>query len=181
MNTTPEEVIDLAHRLVEQYLPGWRFDLDNAKRRAGACFHRRRIITLSKWYIAMNLDKFDDLRDTILHEIAHGLAGSKAHHGPEWKKVCVKIGARPERCYDSSIIAMPPDKYEAICPTCSRKFYRAKRVPWNKYKYCLKCGPTDGRLKYVRVDAVQTTDLPPLPTTIICPMPKVKPLKPSRS
>lgn len=176
--TTPDEVIELAHRLVEQYLPDWRFDLDNAKRRAGACFHRRRTITLSKYYIAMNLDKPDDLRDTILHEIAHGLAGREAHHGPEWKKVCVQIGAKPERCYDSDKIAMPTRNYEATCPTCGKKFYRLKQVSKRKYQYCIKCGDEKGRLKYVRVDA-QTSKSVELPT--LTPMLKIKPLNPVRS
>jgi predicted SprT family Zn-dependent metalloprotease len=35
--------------------------------------------------------------DTILHEIAHAIAGVKADHGPAWKAVCRQIGCRPEQ------------------------------------------------------------------------------------
>ena len=34
-----------------------------------------------------------EVRDTILHEIAHALAGAKAKHGPAWKAIARRLGA----------------------------------------------------------------------------------------
>ena len=33
--------------------------------------------------------------EVILHEIAHALAGPEAGHGPEWKAIAIRLGARP--------------------------------------------------------------------------------------
>ena len=37
-----------------------------------------------------------EVRDTILHEIAHALAGAKARHGPAWKAIAKRLGATPK-------------------------------------------------------------------------------------
>lgn len=34
----------------------------------------------------------NDIKGTILHEIAHMIAGRAAKHGPLWKDICIKIG-----------------------------------------------------------------------------------------
>lgn len=141
----------LARTIMDQHgLTDWAFDLDNAKRRAGCCFYRSKIITLSRHYVERNLDKPDDLRDTILHEVAHALAGHAAGHGDAWKAVCVQIGARPKRCYDSQAINMPKGKYQAVCGGCQKVFTRHRRVKPLTYRYCLACGTDKGRLKFVQ-------------------------------
>lgn len=98
----------LARSLMDQHgLADWTFKLDRAKRRAGCCKYERKVLTLSYHYVTRNLDKPDDIRDTILHEIAHALAGPNVGRGDAWKAICVQIGARPQRCYDSQVIDMP--------------------------------------------------------------------------
>ena len=37
-----------------------------------------------------------EVKDTILHEIAHALAVARAGHGPAWKTVARRIGATPK-------------------------------------------------------------------------------------
>ncbi|MDJ1115510.1 SprT-like domain-containing protein [Microbacterium dauci] len=68
----------------------WSFAFDNAKRRAGACDYHRKRITLSRYLSA----RYDDTtnRQTILHEIAHALAGPSAGHGAEWKRIARALG-----------------------------------------------------------------------------------------
>lgn len=75
---------------------GWRFDFDRAERRLGCCHYRTRQITLSRAYV-LAADE-PSVRDTILHEIAHVLAGPRARHGWEWKVQALKIGASTETC-----------------------------------------------------------------------------------
>ncbi len=37
----------------------------------------------------------EQVRDTVLHEIAHAIAGPEAGHGPLWKATARRIGATP--------------------------------------------------------------------------------------
>ena len=118
-------------------LDGWSFQWSNAKRCAGVCRYKSRVIRLSR--PIAELWGADRMRDTVLHEIAHALAGYGAAHGPEWQAVCVRIGARPERCYavDEST-PLPPSKYTGTCP--NGHVHRRERMPANpKPQSCGKC------------------------------------------
>ena len=76
--------------LAEHLDPSWTFAFDNAKRRAGACDYTRQRITLSRYLAARYDDETN--RQTILHEIAHALAGAKAGHGAAWKRIARSLG-----------------------------------------------------------------------------------------
>ena len=77
----------------EHGLDTWTFAFLEAERRLGDCNHRDRVIRLGRSHA---LDAEDaEIRDTILHEIAHALAGPEARHGPEWKATARRIGATP--------------------------------------------------------------------------------------
>jgi predicted SprT family Zn-dependent metalloprotease len=73
----------------------------------------------------------DEIRDVILHEIAHALAGHKAGHGPVWKAAARKVGAKPSRCAAPS--ARPPAPIEGRCPKCDVKVSEHHRMPRAKY------------------------------------------------
>src|SRR5215210_5656070 len=75
---------------------GWTFAFDHARRRFGKCDYTHRQITLSRTLALLN--NLDEVRDTILHEIAHALCPD-AGHGARWRATCRRIGAKPERCY----------------------------------------------------------------------------------
>jgi predicted SprT family Zn-dependent metalloprotease len=116
----------LARELLDRYgLRSWRFRYDRAVRRFGCCHHSRATITLSQPLTALNPES--EVRDTLLHEIAHAIAGPQAGHGPEWKRYAALVGARPERCYDETIVA-PRPRYISACPNC-RKVYHRHRAP----------------------------------------------------
>ncbi|MCX6500858.1 MAG: SprT-like domain-containing protein [Microbacterium sp.] len=68
----------------------WSFGFDNAKRRAGLCDFGRKRISVSR-YLAARYDD-DENHQTLLHEVAHALAGSTAGHGPAWKRIAREIG-----------------------------------------------------------------------------------------
>ena len=48
-------------------------------------------------YIASYEDYEEDIKDTVLHEIAHAIVGGIHHHDCVWKACCNKIGAEPTR------------------------------------------------------------------------------------
>ncbi|MFV0320655.1 MAG: SprT-like domain-containing protein [Microbacterium sp.] len=68
----------------------WSFGFDNAKRRAGLCDFQRRRISLSR-YLAARYDD-DTNHQTLLHEVAHALAGPGTGHGAAWKTIARDLG-----------------------------------------------------------------------------------------
>lgn len=94
---------------------GWVAMLDDAKKRFGICRMRAKEISLSRPLVHLNSE--EEVRDTILHEIAHALAWIRHRrncgHDERWKAICVEIGARPERCFDEGVIS--PESPWALC------------------------------------------------------------------
>ncbi|NHI15592.1 SprT-like domain-containing protein [Microbacterium excoecariae] len=80
-----------ANALIRLHLDeSWSFGFDNAKRRAGLCNFTTRRISVSRYLAARFSD--DENHQTLLHEVAHALAGPAAGHGREWKKIAREIG-----------------------------------------------------------------------------------------
>lgn len=97
------------HNLLEK---GWSFSLFNGKNKLGLCYHHRREIQFSKHYLMLT---DEEILDTLLHEIAHALAGPKAGHGYEWKQICRRIGATPS-AMAQNLTAQPVTKWTGVCP-----------------------------------------------------------------
>ncbi|YCM42435.1 SprT family zinc-dependent metalloprotease [Verrucomicrobiaceae bacterium 227] len=101
-----------SHGLVAR---GWVAKLDDARKRFGVCRMGPREISLSRPLIFLNSE--EEVRDTVLHEIAHALAWIRYRencgHDERWKAICVEIGARPERCFDEEVIS--PELPWALC------------------------------------------------------------------
>ena len=75
------------------------------------------------------LNNIDEVRDTILHEIAHALC-PKDGHGPRWRATCRRLGAKPVRCYtDATVVSPPraPAPYRFGCPKCDWWVDRRRR------------------------------------------------------
>lgn len=111
---------------------GWRFQWSRARNVFGLCQYNTKVIKLSKPLVELNSEA--QVLDTILHETAHALAGPTAKHGPEWKEMARKLGARPEAVTTEGTV--PPSKYFAICG-CGYEFKR-NRLP-SAMRYCGKC------------------------------------------
>lgn len=80
-----------AEALIDAHLDAsWSFAFDNAKRRAGLCDYTHKRISVSRYLSA----RYDDETNhqTLLHEVAHALAGAKAGHGAKWKKIADELG-----------------------------------------------------------------------------------------
>lgn len=90
------EVRALAEGLLREHgLVGeWSFDFDHARRRAGQCDFYRHRVTLSA--PLMRLYQSEQVREVILHEIAHALAGARHHHDRVWRETAERIGAKPQ-------------------------------------------------------------------------------------
>jgi len=114
----------------EHGLHRWDFEFDRAVRRAGACHYGSRTgkpkITLSRALMVNWAES--EVRNIVLHEIAHALAGHAAGHGREWKRVARSIGCSGDRCWspsdDAPALAKP---WVGTCPTCKRQVQRHRR------------------------------------------------------
>lgn len=121
----------LARFLMQQHgLTGWRFGWDRAKRRFGCCWTQERRITLSRPLVRLNSES--EVRDTILHEIAHALV--PGGHTAAWRRKCLEIGAKPDRCFDRADVQVPEIKYRCryvarcTCPTPHSRVRRPSRT-----------------------------------------------------
>ena len=148
-----------AARFAEHGLAGWTFGLAGSKRRLGVCKYRKKRIEISEYYARHN--PAPAVLDTLLHEIAHAIAGPKAAHGPAWKAVAVRIGATPRACDDSPDTVTQPGDWQTTCPGCNRTHHRYKR-PKALSGYRCKC-PARSPLVYAY--AGDPARQPPVPLT----------------
>lgn len=138
---TKAEVKELARQLINKHLPNsvWRFQFDRAKRRAGCCKYGKKLITLSEPLLPKMSD--NEIRDTLLHEIAHALTPGE-QHSPEWKRVALSIGCNGERCH--TLDTSGDAKYKAECLNCQTKFHRYRRPKHGLSAY--RCGKCNTRI-----------------------------------
>jgi predicted SprT family Zn-dependent metalloprotease len=116
----------LARSLMARHgLRDWSFRFDRARRRFGCCNYTTKTLSLSRHLTLLNAREV--VRDTILHEIAHALTPG-ANHGPAWRKKCLEVGAKPERCYHAGDVRQPEAKYQLVCPGCKARYPRHRRT-----------------------------------------------------
>ena len=122
--------------LLKHGLQEWSFEWARTKRRQGACNYRSKRIEVAEYYAIHNPP--EKVLDTLLHEIAHALAGPKARHGPAWKAVAENLGSTP-RAYDTcrETVVMPGD-WQATCEACNKTYHKYKR-PQSVTGYRCRC------------------------------------------
>lgn len=143
------EASKLANELMEKHgvtAMGYRFAFNNRRRAAGICSYRKRTIELSLPLTL--LANVEDVTDTILHEIAHALAGPAAGHGPVWQRIAKSIGCNGKRCYGEEKASLYEAyktiaKYKGVCPNGHESFLN--RMPKNREYSCSKCSPRFNR------------------------------------
>jgi predicted SprT family Zn-dependent metalloprotease len=99
----------------EHGITGWRFQPDNARRRAGNTNYTRRTVSLSRHFVARN--SLAQVEDTLLHEIAHVLVGPGHGHDRVWQAKHRAIGGDGIRCYDAAEVDMPTPAWVGVCQT----------------------------------------------------------------
>lgn len=112
----------------------WTFGFDRAKRRAGLCNYTDHRITVSR-YLAAEFDD-DTNRQTLLHEIAHALAGPDAGHGPKWKVVAESLGYVGGRTFKGDPVSHELAPWVGSCPG-EHQHYRYRRP--TRVASCAKC------------------------------------------
>lgn len=142
-----QQALSMGRRLMREHgLDGWSIVADRAKTRAGVCRFARRQIGISAPLTALHSE--EEVRDTLLHEIAHALVGPEHGHDEVWRVTAVRIGCSGERCVPADAPRVPGDwvgrcpaghertRHRAptrlmSCGRCSRRFDTAHLFTWS--------------------------------------------------
>ncbi|MFV0463035.1 MAG: SprT-like domain-containing protein [Nostocoides sp.] len=130
------DALRLARELLGRHgLADWQVRLDRAKTRAGVCRYRERVIGLSGPMTRLHSPQ--EVRDTILHEIAHALAGPEHGHDEVWKATAASIGCSAQRCVPADV-PRPVGTWRGVCPAghVVTRHRRPARV-----QSCSRCSP----------------------------------------
>jgi predicted SprT family Zn-dependent metalloprotease len=119
-----------SHGLTRQ---SWTIKYDHARARAGQCVHRAKILSFSRNLIVRGSPA--GMRNTLLHEIAHALAGPRHGHDRTWRDIALQIGCDGKRCHD---MELAPAKWIYRCSAGCWHVARFKRSHLNAI--CNKCG-----------------------------------------
>jgi len=120
---------------------GWKFDFSRGKKTLGLCSYSNRTIFLSRHFAEIN--SWDpEMKDTVLHEIAHALVGHKHGHDWFWKMKCREIGANPNRLATGEGLVAPkrnPEKkYKATC-SCGKVYKIQRKGKYFNFYRCRAC------------------------------------------
>ncbi|VGO22819.1 SprT family zinc-dependent metalloprotease [Pontiella sulfatireligans] len=133
-----ESILKTALELVTGHgLKKWRFKFDHSTRRAGCCNYRDKTISIAFSLAQAGSD--EDIRDTILHEIAHALVGKRHNHDAVWKAKAMEIGCTGERTHR---LQFAPPRWSV---TCENRCWTHTAQQRNSRLVCRKCG---GKLIY---------------------------------
>lgn len=130
--------------LADRGIDGWVITLDNAKSRLGVCNYTHKRISVSKSF--MQYASEAEIRDTVLHEVAHAIAGKRAGHGFIWQKVAREIGCNATRCGENPE-GRPKGRYTAECSTHGIMGYRWRLS--DSMRHGVLCGKCRGEITWV--------------------------------
>lgn len=128
-----ESIQQTALELIVKYgLRKWHFKFDHSTRRAGCCNYRDKTISIAFELARSGTD--EDIRDTILHEIAHAIVGKKHNHDALWKAKAQEIGCSGERTH--KLTFAPPRWFV----TCKNRCWTHTAQQRNSKLICRTCG-----------------------------------------
>lgn len=128
----------LARTLMNQHgLSDWKIEWSRAKKTHGLCRYSTKTLVFSA--VAFQHIGEAEVRDTILHEIAHALAGHRAGHGPEWRRVCLAIGGNGKQYVTREAAQAVPAAWVGTCRNGHTS--QMHRAPL-RVKACGHCSPS---------------------------------------
>lgn len=112
----------------------WTWRWSSSIKNLGVCAHSTRTLSFSRyWCKKLGRDEFVD---TVLHEIAHSLAGHAAGHGHKWEAIFRAIGGTGRR--KSDWIPKELEPWQGICDN-KKHSVSASKKPTNLFGGCVPC------------------------------------------
>jgi len=122
----------MARKILEEHaLHQWSFQFDWSQKRAGMCNLGLQVISISV-RLCMK-EKLAEVRNTILHEVAHAIVGPRHHHDAVWYDTAMRIGCSASRTH-SYTFAEP--KYIIVCPNYHWVQTGQKKM---RHRVCKQC------------------------------------------
>ena len=121
------------HEVKSRLEPGWQFGFDLAPKRGGICRYAEKQITLSVTY-CLKASR-EEMVDTILHEIAHAIAGAQHGHDTVWKATAERIGCTAERCHQ---VQHTQPRWQGRCG-CGKQWKRQRLTQRTRTAVCPTC------------------------------------------
>ena len=129
--------LNMARSLMDVHgLHGWFLSTDRRATRAGACYEHFRTIVLSSNMLRNASVSDKDVRNVVLHEIAHALVGASHQHDEVWRQKAIEIGCDGKE-FHSMMFTKP--KVKVQCSGCHKsKFLYRLHKSWFM-KVCNAC------------------------------------------
>lgn len=126
----------------------WDIALNNRKRGLGLASGKKHRIELSRYMLRFAQD--ETIYDTMLHEIAHAIdykERGQFRHDWHWKRIALRIGARPDRLADDNIYhenIKQMSRYSLVCDKCGRVSPMHRKI-----KRSYRCGRCYTPMRFV--------------------------------
>lgn len=105
----------------------WKYKIDHAQMRAGLCDYMSRTLTFSK-YLFLNMEiSADQIKNIVLHEIAHAIVGPDAGHTEIWRRKAIEIGCDGNQ-YHNMMLYPPRAFVSCPCAKTMRYVYRITKT-----------------------------------------------------
>ena len=160
-----EAVAGEARQLMDRHgLGDWTLRFNGARTKLGECREGQKLILLSRVHAVKGSP--ERTTDTILHEIAHALAGPEAGHGPAWKAVARRLGATPSSCAPESEAASRRRENararfragDTVVFVARGDMHTGTIVKMNPSRAKVLCGDDVWSVPYTRLDSVHRPD-----------------------
>lgn len=148
MNTI--EINNLAKDLISKHveLNGWKFEFNTRKTSLGLCSYSKQTISLSSYLLQLMSDA--EVKNTLLHEIAHALTKGDGH-GNIWRRKFIELGGNGNRTttLECTFEEHPKTKYSLTCPCCGYVIPKHRKP--KRESSCGKCNPFKFDKNYLMV------------------------------
>lgn len=166
-----QSAINLAKNLMNQHGVNVPVDINSGKNVLAYVNFKKNIVTnkydptlisISRYHIQLNDE--NEVKETILHEIAHVLRGWEQKHAHDWRWriIAKQIGCSGNRTADEKITNFVQGRFQAKCPTCGKVYHR-HRITKKLLHANWRCIPCRTPIKFVGVNSDTNMLLPVMP------------------
>lgn len=124
----------------------------NKIRKLGGCAFAKRegkwipiYIELSKHVVLLNCKK--TIKNILLHEIAHIIAGRVHYHDEIWKECAKYVGANPS--YATRNVRMAEGRWKGVCTACGKVYQRYRKTKSINDVFLCRC--KKGKFKFKEI------------------------------